>query len=69
MTDALQRGAFTAQPTRCLRQDPRITAPSLCSLEITHAARLRARLQVGEERFVRNVWGVGYCLSMGATDV
>lgn len=28
----------------------------------SHAARLRARLQVGGDRFVRNVWGVGYRL-------
>jgi DNA-binding response OmpR family regulator len=31
----------------------------------SHAARLRARLQIGGERFVRNVWGVGYCLIDG----
>jgi DNA-binding response OmpR family regulator len=28
----------------------------------SHAARLRARLQVGGEQFVRNIWGVGYRL-------
>jgi DNA-binding response OmpR family regulator len=28
----------------------------------SHAARLRARLQVGSERFIRNTWGVGYRL-------
>jgi DNA-binding response OmpR family regulator len=28
----------------------------------SHAARLRARLQVGGDRFVRNIWGVGYRL-------
>ena len=28
----------------------------------SHAARLRARLQIGGDRFVRNVWGVGYRL-------
>jgi DNA-binding response OmpR family regulator len=32
----------------------------------SHAARLRARLQIGGDRFVRNVWGVGYCLIDGA---
>jgi DNA-binding response OmpR family regulator len=31
----------------------------------SHAARLRARLQISGERFVRNVWGVGYCLIDG----
>jgi DNA-binding response OmpR family regulator len=31
----------------------------------SHAARLRARLQIGGERFVRNVLGVGYCLIDG----
>ncbi len=31
----------------------------------SHAARLRARLQIGGERFVHNVWGVGYQLSTG----
>jgi hypothetical protein len=31
----------------------------------SHAARLRARLRIGGERFVRNVWGVGYCLIDG----
>jgi len=31
----------------------------------SHAARLRARLQINGERFVRNVWGVGYCLIDG----
>lgn len=29
------------------------------------AARLRARLQIGEQRFVRNVWSVGYRLIDG----
>jgi DNA-binding response OmpR family regulator len=32
----------------------------------SHAARLRARLQIGGDRFVRNVWGVGYRLIDGA---
>jgi len=32
----------------------------------SHAARLRARLQINGERFVRNVWGVGYRLIDGA---
>jgi DNA-binding response OmpR family regulator len=31
----------------------------------THAARLRARLQIGGEPFVINVWGVGYRLVDG----
>jgi DNA-binding response OmpR family regulator len=31
----------------------------------SHAARLRARLQIGTERFVHNVWGVGYSLIDG----
>lgn len=31
----------------------------------SHAARLRARLQIGGDRFVRNVWGVGYRLIDG----
>ncbi len=31
----------------------------------SHATRLRARLQLGEQRFVRNVWGVGYRLIDG----
>ncbi len=62
MTHTAQRGAFTAQPTCRLRQRPRITDPKLCSLEISHAARLRGRLQINGERFVRNVWGVGYRL-------
>lgn len=31
----------------------------------SHAARLRSRLQIGAERFVHNVWGVGYRLIDG----
>jgi DNA-binding response OmpR family regulator len=31
----------------------------------SHAARLRGRLQINGERFVRNVWGVGYRLIDG----
>jgi DNA-binding response OmpR family regulator len=34
----------------------------------SHAARLRARLQISGERFVRNVWGVGYRLIDGSSD-
>jgi DNA-binding response OmpR family regulator len=34
----------------------------------SHAARLRTRLQIGEQRFVRNVWGVGYRLIDGQPD-
>jgi DNA-binding response OmpR family regulator len=33
------------------------------ALEITHAARLRHRLNIAGESFVRNVWGVGYRLT------
>jgi hypothetical protein len=62
MTDAVQRGAFTAQPTCCLRQRPRITGPRLCSLEISHACRLRRKLSSDTHRLVINVWGVGYRL-------
>ena len=31
----------------------------------SHAARLRGRLQINGDRFVRNVWGVGYRLIDG----
>jgi DNA-binding response OmpR family regulator len=31
----------------------------------SHAARLRARLRIGGERFIHNVWGVGYRLVDG----
>jgi DNA-binding response OmpR family regulator len=31
----------------------------------SHAARLRGRLQINGERFVRNVWGIGYRLIDG----
>jgi hypothetical protein len=42
MTDAVQRGAFTAQPTCCLPQRPRITGLRLCSLEISHRMSIEA---------------------------
>jgi hypothetical protein len=59
MTDAVQPGAFTAQPTCRLRQRPRITGPRVCSLEITHACRLRKKLACDTHRLIINVWGVG----------
>jgi DNA-binding response OmpR family regulator len=31
----------------------------------SHASRLRRRLQIGDDRYVRNVWGVGYRLIDG----
>jgi len=63
MTDALKHGAFTAQPTCCLRQRPRITGPRLCSLEISHVHRLRRKLTAaGSDTQIESVWGIGYRL-------
>ena len=62
MTNPHQRGALTAQPTCRLRQRPRNTGSKPCSLEISHACRLRAKLANDAHRVIVNVWGVGYRL-------
>jgi hypothetical protein len=59
--------APAAQPTCRQRPASTTTLPNPATLEISHAARLRARLQIGGDRFVRNVWGVGYRLVDGAS--
>jgi hypothetical protein len=66
MTNPDQRGALTAQPTCRLRQRPRNTGSKPCSLEISHASRLRRKL-CGDatDKLVVNVWGVGYRLIDG----
>jgi hypothetical protein len=64
MTYAAQHGASTAQPTCRLRPRPTTTGPKLCSLEISHATRLRGRLaDARAEGLLRNVWGVGLRLT------
>jgi hypothetical protein len=65
MTNPAQRGAHTAQPTCRLRHAPRNTCPKPCSLEISHASRLRCKLAAADpdgERYLASVWGVGYRL-------
>ena len=62
MSAHASRALPTAQPTCGLRLRPTSTEQRSRALEISHAARLRARLQIGGDRFVRNVWGVGYRL-------
>jgi hypothetical protein len=56
--------ALATQPTCRHRPSSTTTGPSSSALEISHAARLRHKVQrPGEQRLVVNVWGVGWRLS------
>jgi DNA-binding response OmpR family regulator len=66
--------ALAAQPTRVFTREELLRSVwgfrSMCPTRTvdSHAYRLRAKLGRGTERFVINVWGVGYRLIDGAVD-
>jgi hypothetical protein len=56
--------ALATQPTCRQRPSSTTTEPYSLALEISHAARLRQRLdRPGEQRLLVNVWGVGWRLT------
>ena len=56
-----------SQTTCRRRPSPALDAPSLASLEISHAVRLRQKLAAAGagRRLVINVWSIGYRLIDG----
>ena len=57
-----------SQTTCRQRRSPTTRTLSQGSLEISHAFRLRQKLNREGDRFVVNVWGVGYRLVDGSID-
>jgi hypothetical protein len=57
-------GAPGAQPTCRQRPSPTTTEPNVSALEISHAHRLRRKLEAAQpgRRLVINVCGIGYRL-------
>jgi hypothetical protein len=58
-------GVDAAQSTCRPRASSTTTGPAFCTLEISHACRLRQKLRRQGDAFVVNVWGVGYRLIDG----
>jgi hypothetical protein len=58
----------TAQTTCRVRPSSTAIEPYSLALEISHAFRLRQKLNRDGDRFVVNVWGVGYRLVDGSID-